>query len=127
MRYFVLEVRKDNGEHYSPGTIRGLLCGLNQILKQNGALLDRGDPSFHELLFALDTATSSWHRQGVGATRKSAPIISSEHENMLWDKGLLGYDHPKTPQRVVFCCVGLHFVLRGVEEQHSLMPAQIVR
>ena len=77
---------------------------------------------FHELLLTMDTVTSSLHRQGIGAARKSAPIMSCEHENMLWDKALFGYDHPKTLERAVFFYVGLHFVLRGVDEQHSLMP-----
>ena len=74
MRYFVLEARKENGEHYTPGTIRSLLCGLNRVLKQNGAtfsMLDKGDPAFRELLLTLDTVTSSLHRQGIGATRKA--------------------------------------------------------
>ena len=130
LRYFLLEARKENGEHYTPGTVRSLLCGLNRVLKQNGAtfsILDKGDPAVRELLLTLDTVTSSLHRQGIGAARKSAPIMSCEHENMLWDKALFGYDHPKTLQRAVLFYVGLHFVLRGVDEQQSLIPEQIVR
>ena len=105
MRYFVLEARREDGEHYHPGTIRSLLCGLNRILKENGAtftMMDKGNSAFRELLLTLDTVTSSLHRQGIGATRKSALVISSEHEKIFWDKGLLGYDHRKTLQRAVF-------------------------
>ena len=79
------------------------------------------------MLLTLDTVTSSVHRQGIGATSKSALVISSEHEKIFWDKALLGYDHPKTLQRRVFFCIGLNFVLRGVDEQHSLMLDQVVR
>ena len=130
MRCFVLEVRKEDGEQHTPGMIRSLLCGLNRALKENGAtfsILDKGNPAFRELHLTLDTVTSGLHRQGIGATRKNAPIISREHEVLFWEKGLLGYDSPKSLQRAVFFCVGLHFVLRGVDEQHSLTLEQIVR
>ena len=30
-------------------------------------------------------------------------------------------------QRTVFFYLGLHFVLRGVDEQHSLVPCQLIR
>ena len=40
---------------------------------------------------------------------------------------LLGYDTPKLLQLAVFWGVGLNFVLRGVEEQHSLQPEQFKR
>ena len=45
---------------------------------------------------------------------------------MFWEVGLLVYENPKTLQRVFFC-IGLQFVLRGVDEQHSLMLDQVVR
>ena len=127
MRFSILEVRREDGKQYTPGTIRSLLCGLNRMLKDNGAILDKGNPVFRELLLTLDTVTSGLLRQGIGATRKSAPIISREHEMLFWEKCLHGYDSPKSLQRPVFFCIGLHFVLRGVDEQHSLMMEQIVR
>ena len=40
---------------------------------------------------------------------------------------MLGSDSPKALQRAVFFSIGLNFVLRGVEEQHSLVVEQIVR
>ena len=130
MRYFVLEVRQENGEQYNPSTIRGILCGLNRTMKERGAdfsILNKNDPAFRELMLTLDSITSNLHRCGVGVTRKNAPVIPIDHENVFWDKGLLGFDDPKALQRATFFCVGLHFVLRGVEEQHQLKRKQIVR
>ena len=37
MRLFVLEARKEDGQPYPPSTLRGLLSGLNRVLKQNKA------------------------------------------------------------------------------------------
>jgi hypothetical protein len=99
-------------------------------LKDNGATfsdLDKRKLCFRELLLTLDSVTSGLHRQGIGATWKSVPIISREHKMLFWEKGLLGSENPKSFQTAVFFCIGLHFVLRGVDEQHSLVVEQIVR
>ena len=37
MSYFSLEVRREDGERYNPGTVRSLLCGLNRAMKEYGA------------------------------------------------------------------------------------------
>ena len=41
-------------------------------------------------------------------------------------KSLLGYSTPKILQRTVFFYVGMNFALRGVEEQHNILPSQFV-
>ena len=102
----------------------------NRILKENGAtfsMLDKGNHLFCELLLTVDSVTSSLHSQGIGTVKKRAPIISSEHEDILWAKGLLGFGDPKALKRAVFFSIGLHLVLRGVEEHHQLLRMQIVR
>jgi len=129
MRCFVLEVRREDSEHYNAGTIRSLLCGLNRYMKENGApfsMLDKTDPAFRQLQLTLDTVTSTLHRDGIGTMKNSAAVISVEHDERFWEKGLLGIGDSSTLQKTVFFYVGLHFLLRGVEEQHSLVPAQIV-
>ena len=59
--------------------------------------------------------------------KQSAKVIDSKHEDIFWQKGLLGYSSPRNLQRTVFFYTGLHFVLRGVQEQHDLVPSQFVR
>lgn len=80
-----------------------------------------------ELCNTLDVICSDLHRQGIGAEKHSAPVIKVEDERMFWEMGLLGYGSPKVLQRSVFFYVGLHFALRGVQEQHDLTPQQFVR
>ena len=62
------------------------------------------------------------HRQGIGAEKHSAPVVRPEDELLFWEKGLLGYGSPRVLQGTVFFYVGLHFALRGVQEQHDLVP-----
>ena len=57
----------------------------------------------------------------------TAKVIDPKHEDIFWQKGLLGYSTPKVLQRTVFFYTGLHFVLRGIQEQHDLVPLQFTR
>ena len=127
---YVLETRKEDGSPYPPATLRSLLSGINRVLQANKApfsILDKHDLRFRELFNTLDVVSSNLHREGVGAHRKSAPVISVDHENLFWERGLLGYSTPRTLQRAVFFYVGLQFALRGVQEQYDLVPSQLCR
>ena len=53
-----------------------------------------------------------------------AKVIEPIHEDIFWQKGLLGFSRPKVLQRTVFFYVGLNFVSRGVQEQQDLIPSQ---
>ena len=64
--------------------------------------------------------TSNLHREGVGVCKKSALVIHFEHEKVFLERKLLRCDTPKSLQRAVFYSVGLHFVLRGVQEHQQL-------
>ena len=85
--------------------LRSLLSGLNRMLQTNKApfsVLDKHDIRFRELFNTLGLVSSSLHREGIGADKKSTPIIEVEHENLFWEKKLLGYSTPRTLQRAVF-------------------------
>ena len=99
---FVLEARNQAGKKYPPSTIRSRLSGLNRVQKEAKTplpILDKSDHRFPELLLTLDTVTSV-HHEGVGVTKKSAQIISIEHEELLWKRGVLGWDTPKRLQKL---------------------------
>ena len=127
---FVLETRKTDGSSYPPATLRSLVSGLNRVLQSNKApfsVLDKSDHRFRDLLKTLGSVSSELHRQGVGATKHSAEVIDPKHEDIFWEKSLLGYSTPKVLQHTVFFYVGLNFVLRGVQEQYDLVPHQFTR
>ena len=127
---YVMETRRTDGTQYPPATLRSLLSGVNRILQENKApfsILDKDDRRFKDLLKTMDTLCSDLHRQGIGATKNSAKVIEPIHEDIFWQKGLLGFSTPKVLQRTVFFYVGLNFVLRGVQEQQDLIPSQFSR
>ena len=127
---FVLETRRVDGTPYPPATLRSLVSGLNRVLQSNKApfsALDRSDSRFQDLQKTLDSHSSELHRQGIGAVIESAKSIDPVHEDIFWQKYLLGYCTPKVLQRTVLFYVGLNFVLRGVQEQYDLVPSQFIR
>ena len=127
---FLMETRKSDGSPYPPASLRSLVCGLNRVLQRNKvpfSVMDKADHRFRDLQKTLDSLSSELHRQGVGAVKQSAKVIDPKHEDMFWQKGLLGYSSPKVLQRTVFFYIGLHFVLRGVQEQYDLVPLQFTR
>ncbi len=112
---------------HPPATLRSLLSGLNRELQRNRvpfSVLDKHNLWFHESFNTLDHVSSTLHREGVGAERKSAAVIEFEHENVFWETGLLCCSSPRALQKTVFIYHGLHFALRGVQEQYDLVPHQ---
>ena len=127
---FTLETRQENGEPYPPKTIYLLLCGLYRVCKANGLpfnFLDKADSRFRDLHCTLDSLFSTLHVQGIGAEKKSAPVITIEDEDLMWEKGVLSSSTPRSLQYAVFFYVGIHFSLRGGQEQRNLTVAQVRR
>jgi hypothetical protein len=121
MRLSVLEARRSDGQPYPPATLRSLVSGIqrgNQAKKPPFLLLDTSDKRFREIHLTLDSVSSELHRQGIGAVRKSAAVISVEDDICFWEKGVMGTSSPAVLQNTVFFYLGLHFVLSGVQEQH---------
>ena len=98
-----------------------------QAKKSPFLLLGGSDRRFRELHLTLDSVSSDLHRQSVGAVRKSAAVISVEDKEHLWERGAMGTTTPSILQNTVFFYLGLHFVVRGVQEQHDLLVEQLER
>ena len=120
---FVMETRREDGKPYPPTSLRCLLSALNRILQDNKApfsVFDKKDPQFRDLMRTLDSVSGELHREGIGAQRKSASVITYEDENALWERGLLGDDSPRIFQHTVFYYAGMQFCLRGIQEQYDM-------
>ena len=127
MRLLVLEVRRVDGQRYPPATMRSLLSGLKRELQKAKAplsLFDKSDRHLRELHLTLDSVSSELHKDGVGAILNSAAVITAKDENFFWETGSLGHSSPACVQNTVFFYVGLHFILRGIQEQYDLVPKQ---
>jgi len=121
---------KEDCKPYPPTSLRCLLSALNRILQDNKApfsVFDKKDPQFRDLMRTLDSVSSELHREGIGAQRKSASVITYEDENALCERGLLGDDLPRILQHTVFYYAGMQFCLRGIQEQYDMRQQQLIR
>ena len=64
---------------------------------------------------------------GIGNKKKQAEILTVEHEEILWSKGLLGDHTPQSLLDTIVYCNGLFFALRSGREHQQLRssPCQI--
>ena len=127
---FVQETRKENGEQYPASSLRSLLAAFQRVFLSNKIpfnLFDKGDHRFQDLHKTLDTVCVSLRKEGIGAEVKHAPMISMEHEDIMWQSGVLGCSSPYPLLRAVFYLVGLHFCLRGGQEHRDLKQSQLSR
>lgn len=97
-----------------------------QVNKVPYSVFDKKDLRFCDLMHTLDTISSDLHRQGIGAQRKHASVITLDDENVLWEQEKFGDTSPRILQHTVFF-YGLQFCLRGIQEQYNMTPNQLVR
>ena len=114
------ETRKEN---YPVTTIRQLLSAFQRVFCANKVLFNLFDKSgfrFHDLHNTLDSVSMRLRKDGIGAEVHHAPVITLEHENIMWQSGALGTDNPERLLRAAFNMAGLHFSLRGGQEHRDL-------
>ena len=104
----MLEIRKDNGEEYTPRSMTQILSGLQRYInskRQPNNQVKLCDPSSHqfrELHSVLDRLFRELHCKGIGAVRWQSDIITITEELSLWDSGVLGTHSPSALLNNVF-------------------------
>ena len=117
---FIVEIRKENGQQYPSGTLYDLLGGLSLYLEREHGFCNKlMSGAFREIRNTLDNVMKERSAEGIQG-RQERDYISKEHEEILWNKGILGEDNPDKLRRTVFFLVGTQFGLRGNKEQHDL-------
>ncbi len=106
------------------------MSGLNREFANNKVefgILEKVDRDFLDLRRTLDTVNSELHRDGIGVSTKHASTLSKEDEDMCWTKGTVSFSTLIVLQHTVFFYMGLHFVLRGVQEHYDFLVSQLQR
>ena len=122
LRFFFHEVRKQNGDRYPGETLRQLFFGIQRYIRFERRLDWQlmTDPLFLDCRDALDTAMKIYTSKGLSLNRKIPAPISSELEEELWGKKLLGSDCPKKLTRTLLYLISINCGLRGGQELRQL-------
>ena len=123
LKFFVFEVRKVNGERYPSSSLRDLVQGIGYyvgtIMKKNIRIFS--DAEFRETVASLNAAMIENNKLKVLPSGNGpASAISPSQEDLLWERGVLGKNTPKTLVRTIFFLCGKFFGLRGGHEQRDL-------
>ena len=126
---FVLEARKVDGREYPPNTLHHIVCGIMRHLRCTTmpGLDFFTDTEFIDLKSSLDAEMKRLQSMGLGSTQKQAEPLTTEDEEQLWEKKILGGHTPETLLRTMVFMNGLYFALRSGDEHRNLRhnPCQI--
>ena len=102
---FIVEIRKENGDQYQAGSLYDLLQGLSMFLEcEHGFEKKVMSYAFKEVCNTLDNIMEERTAEGISG-RSEHDYISEDHEQILWEKGILGEDNPdKLHKSVFFSC-----------------------
>ena len=119
---FIPEVTKKRGDGGYPGaTLYQMIVAIQKYLvvnKVKGRLLD--DVEFDDMRTVLDNVMREQTAQNIGVVKKQAGLITFEHEECLWEKGVLGEDTPDKLRNTVLFLLGINAHLHAVEEHYYL-------
>ncbi|ESO99880.1 hypothetical protein LOTGIDRAFT_158036 [Lottia gigantea] len=90
LQRFIVELRKMNGDEYSPKSVYYIICGLMRHLKDHNIsinILEEADTRFLLTRKVLDAKMKELVSQGVGCKPKTADPVSNEDEYKLWNSG----------------------------------------
>lgn len=128
---FLVEARNKEGKVYSPCSLHGLLCGILRYMREKNPstpnFMDKNDPRFKDLHLLMNSTITNLREQGVKTYRKTAPFITLDKENTLWEQGVMGTDTPISLQRAVFYTICKMLCIKGGLEHRALKPSQFTR
>ena len=126
---FIFEVRKKNGEEFPPKTLHHIVCGIQRYFRMNvdSSIDFFKDSEFADFRICLDSEMKRLQRAGHGSKTRKAEPLTTEEEELLWTKGLLGKGSPQALVDTMLVMNGIYFALRSGSEHRQLRgdPCQI--
>ena len=119
---FVAEVRKKKGKGQFPGrTLYQLCVAIQSYLKKNKIFWKLVDsPDFVDLKTVLDNVMKQRAQANIGVVTKQAQLISYEHENQMWNDGILGEETADQLRDTVLFLLRINLALRAGDKHHQL-------
>ena len=119
---FIPSVTKvKDGSDYPGKTLYEMVTSIQKFLHQNNVpwkIID--GPEFLDIKTVLDNVMKEHALQNIGMVKRQAQFISSEIENDLWERGVLGEQTPDQLRETVLFLLGINLGLRAGDEHHAL-------
>ena len=118
---FITEVKKLDGTDFPGCTLYDIVISLQFHLETLGLawkLLSHEE--FKEVRFTLDNMMKKKTQDGIGISVKQTKILTANHEEILWRKGLLGVHNPNVLLNTVIFSIGKGCALRAGQEHRVL-------
>ena len=64
--------------------------------------MNQKDERFKRIHTVLDNLSRQLHKDGIGATKSQAQVVTVAEEKQLWTSGVLGTHSPEALQNAVF-------------------------
>ena len=99
LQKFFAEKRKKDGSEYEPDSLRVMLAALDRHMRENEASFSIAkDREFFNSRKVLEGKAKLLRQMGLGKRPNAAKALTSQDEEQLWSKGVLG-DH--SPQSLI--------------------------
>ena len=117
---FYINLKKENGQEYEPGTFDGIRTSIKRHLKDHEYSHSLRDKEFNLSTRALSAKNVQLRKLGKGHKPNASKAVSKDEKHLLWQQGQLG---DSTPIILIFSlwyyftkCFGL----RGRNEHRQL-------
>jgi len=98
-----------------------MIASLDRHLKEAGSCISIAkDREFVNSRKVLEGKASFLREQGYGKRTRASKALTTEDEELLWSKGLLGSQSPKSLIATMWFLLTQHFGLRGRPEHHDM-------
>ncbi|XP_074641138.1 uncharacterized protein KIAA1958 homolog [Tubulanus polymorphus] len=122
--YFVLDIRKQDGDKYPPKTLYSIVAGIQRYVRFECGraefnFIDSSNNDFFRFRQVLDAEMKSL-TAAITPNKRQAEPITQEQERVLWEKGLLGISSSLALSRTVYFYACKVFGLRSRGEHLNL-------
>lgn len=100
---FYINLKKENGQEYEPGTFDGIRASIERHLKNHEYSRSLRDKEFNLSTRALSAKKVQLKTLGKGHKPNASKAVSKDEEHLLWGQGQLG---DSTPRILIFSLCG---------------------
>ena len=98
-----------------------LLSGLSVYLQHEKGFDEKlMSDAFKEIHNTLDNVMKERAMKSVGVNEVECEFVSHEHEEILWQRKMLGKSNPDELHCIVFFLIGTGFGLHGCNKHHDV-------